>query len=295
MEQLTVSIVITSKDRKQELAKCLESCKNLSNVNEILVFDDGSSDNTFSFIKERFPFVNILRSEKSLGLINARTYCASLAKGNIIVSIDDDCVFVDENTVQEIVAYFNHPKIAVVTIPVIDVLKSDKITQQGYGNLNNIYICPEFRGCAHALRKDVFIELGGYYNALIRQEEEKEFSNRLYSQGYIIRLGNCSKPILHYHSVIRNKSQIAFYRARNKFIVNYIYTPTVFLYFELFKQIFMLFLFEVTNGFILSCLKGCLSAIKQIKYEKIARHPLSREKYFFMKNLRLNGKIKINL
>lgn len=288
----SVTIVITTKNRKSEISNCLTSCAKLNGVSEILVFDDGSSDDTYAFIKNEFPFVNLYRIDNSIGLINARTKCASLAKGDIIFSIDDDCVFDDTETIIEILKYFHNDRIAVVTIPVIDILKSNEITQKGYDSIEDVFISPEFRGCAHAIRKDIFLKLNGYNNNLVRQEEEKELATRLYNQGYIIRVGNCSKPILHYHSVVRNHSQISFYRARNKFIINYLHTPALFLYPELLKQVVSLLIFEFKNRHLFSCIMGFKDAIKNIYQGKVVRNPIPISNYFFLKKLRVTGPIK---
>lgn len=288
----TVSIVITTKNRKEDLGRCLDSCYGLKGVNEILVFDDGSTDGTSAFVKTKFPEVSLYRSEESLGLINARTKCASLAKSNLIVSIDDDCIFQGVDTIAEVVSYFNHPKVAAVTIPVINVFVSDSIVQPGIGSIDDVYICAQFIGCAHALRKDIFLQMGGYYDNLIRQEEETDYCMRLYGNGYWVRIADCKKPILHYHSTSRNFYQISFYRARNQFILNYKNAPGLLFPFAVLKQAFSLVVFERKNGQIKACLAGFRDGFKSIVSGKVKRTPLSMKTYFFFKKLRSRRQLK---
>lgn len=285
--QLSVTIVITTKNRKEELGKCIDSCILLKGVDEILVFDDGSTDHTFEFVKACYPQIALFRSEQSLGLINARTKCAGLASGDILVSIDDDCCFDGAETIIDVIKYFSHSKIAAITIPAIDVLKSDSITQEGVGDLNEVFICSQYRGCAHAIRKDVFLSLGGYWDILVRQEEETEIAMRLYNAGYVIRVANSIKPILHYHSNIRNPYQIAFYRSRNKFLVKYKYAPLVLLPLELFIQIVSLINYEIKEKQLRACLMGFKDAIRNIFHGKISRNQMQFSTYLSYKKLRL--------
>lgn len=290
-EELKITIVISTKDRMSELARCLDSCFLLKGIFEILVYDDGSLDGTYAFVKENYPSVSLYRGEKSIGLINARTECASLANGNILISIDDDCVFQDSNTILEILPFYNQENIAVVTIPCIDFfVDPNKVTQEGVGGLETICYTTQFRGCAHAIRKDVFLKVGGYFNNLVRQEEETELGLRLWKEGYKIRVGNCSKPILHYHSVIRNENVISFYRSRNQFIVNYRLTPALFFPIVSLKQMIQTFFYEIRNKRAVYFFNGLKAAFKEIVKGRIKREALSYSDYLAYKQLRIKGK-----
>lgn len=289
--EIKVTLVISTKDRVSELTKCIDSCLHLKGVFEILVYDDGSLDETYYFIKNKYPAVSLYRGEKSIGLINARTKCASLAKGNILISIDDDCVFQDSNTILEILPFFSQDDIAVVTIPCIDVLVDpNKVTQEGVGDTQTVCYTTQFRGCAHAIRKDVFLKIDGYYDNLVRQEEETELGLRLWKQGYKIRVGNCTKPILHYHSIIRNENVISFYRSRNQFIVNYRLMPLVFFPVFSVKQLIQTCFHEILNKRGIYFFNGLTDAIKEIIKGKIKREALGYKDYLAYKRLRIKGK-----
>lgn len=294
---MMVSIVISTKDRLSDLINCLNSCLLLNGIDEILVFDDGSKDNTYDFVKENYPSVSLFRSDESLGLINARIKCASLAKGNIIISVDDDCVFQDTETVNEIVQYFSLPNIAVVTIPCIDVyLNPEVITQCGLGKVeDSIFITTQFRGCAHAMKKDIFLSLGGYYSNLGRQEEETEYGLRLWKAGYIIRIGDCSCPILHYHSSIRNEKLISYFRSRNQFLVNYRLIPLLLLPIFGGKQLIQTFFYEFRNKRTFSFFQGLKDAWIEIVSGRVKRDALSYNSYLKYKYLRSKGRSIYNV
>ncbi|MBB5350830.1 glycosyltransferase involved in cell wall biosynthesis [Haloferula luteola] len=287
---MTVSIVITTKDRKAELERCLESCVDLKGVDEILVYDDGSSDGTYELVSTKFPKVSLYRGETSLGLINARTKCASLAIGDILVSVDDDCIFDDTDTIEEIIPYFEPNLVAAVTIPCTDVLiNPDKVTQAGRGDQDRLVLCSQFRGCAHALRKDVFLSLGGYYKGLVRQEEETDYSIRLYSRGYFVRMASCKRPILHYHSPVRNYDMISYYRMRNQLIIAYRLTPTLIVIPVMFVQFISTSLFEMKSGRLRMSIKGAVDAMRQIIKGDVDRSPVPLRRFFLYKKLRSQG------
>src|SRR5436190_15705876 len=94
------TIVITTRDRRDELAPAVETALAQRGADvEVLVVDDGSRDGTSEMVADRYPAVRVDRTERSLGLIAQRTRAARLARAPIIVSIHDDARLVSEPTV----------------------------------------------------------------------------------------------------------------------------------------------------------------------------------------------------
>jgi GT2 family glycosyltransferase len=288
INNLSICIAVTTKNRKYELFKCISSCIKMSGIDEVLVMDDGSTDGTYDFIKDHFSTISLHRNLVSLGLINARTKCAHLTKCDIIVSVDDDCIFNDLSTLEEIIPYFSDDSIAAVTIPVIDVLKSNDVTQKGIGHLSQTYICSQYRGCGHAIRRSIFLELGGYRTDLVRQEEETDLAMRIYNSGYVIRVASCKSPILHYHSAVRNEELITFYQARNKLMIAYAHTPNLFLVPVMSRIYLTMTIYAANKGQLKSGLMGLLNATKSIAMGNVKRTKQSLKVFVFYKNLRRN-------
>lgn len=287
------SIVITTKNRKSELAKCLDSCLIQKGNPEILVFDDGSDDDTTDFVIANYPTVRLHREETSLGLINARTKAASIATGDIIFSLDDDACFSDENTLLDVLKYFDREIVGAVAIPYIDVYKSDAIRQEKIGTLDDVVIRSQYRGTAHALRRDLFLKLGGYRIDLVRQCEETDYCIRLYMNGYMVRQAD-AKPILHYESPNRNHNTIAFYAARNNLLIGYVYSPLIFLPIYLVR----INLYDYAYFRKLQCTAdvtaGLKSFLKLILTGRIKRTPMSLERFLRYRLLRQRGYEKLN-
>ena len=126
MNQSQVTVVITTKNRKEDLRKSILSALEQTACPRVLVMDDGSTDGTSELVKQEFPGVQVERSEISVGLIVQRNRAARLAETPILVSIDDDAVFSTCQVVADTLREFDHPRVGAVAIPVVDVNRSPR-------------------------------------------------------------------------------------------------------------------------------------------------------------------------
>lgn len=104
----TFTIIITTKNRLEDLIYTLEQIDSLLHMPTVkcIICDDGSTDGTSDFLKNKYPNIQRIRHEKSLGLIASRNELMSLVQTDYAVSIDDDLHFLSENPLNEIDAYF---------------------------------------------------------------------------------------------------------------------------------------------------------------------------------------------
>ena len=207
------SIVITTKNRCEELRAAVSSALRQSVQSEVLVVDDGSTDGTVEMVRTEFPVVRLERSAQSLGLIVQRNRAARLASGAILFSLDDDAEFSTQHVVEEALKDFDDPRIGAVAIPYIEPRKGNEV-RQAPPELSGTWITGRFVGTAHAVRRDVFIRLGGYRDHLVHQGEESDYCIRMLDAGYVVRLGR-SDPIKHWESPKRDIQRMDFYGVRN--------------------------------------------------------------------------------
>ena len=83
---------------------------------DIHVVDDCSKDDSFFWIQkaaEDFPNVIAHKNITNQGKAHNVLYAASVSSGQVLVSVDTDCVF-EPNAIKELVACFSEPKIAAV-------------------------------------------------------------------------------------------------------------------------------------------------------------------------------------
>src|SRR5262249_17468292 len=91
-----------------------------------------------------------------------------------------------------------------------------------------IWVADCFRGTAHAVRRDIFLELGGYRPQLVHLGEELDFCIRLLEAGLVVRLGR-GDHIIHYEAPTRNWSRIEYYGRRNDILFVWHNVPWRFL------------------------------------------------------------------
>lgn len=88
--QPTISVIIPTHNREHTLARAIESVQTQSvKPLEIIVIDDGSTDNTGALVKQDFPTVKLYR-QSNHGVSHARNRGIESARGEWIALLDSD-------------------------------------------------------------------------------------------------------------------------------------------------------------------------------------------------------------
>lgn len=278
------TVLITTKDRKENLRRAVQSAIEQTADPKVLVIDDGSSDGTSKMVRSEFPNVDICRKEESAGLIVRRNQGAEMASGDIIFSIDDDAEFSTPNVVEQVLEEFDDPRIGAVAIPYVDVNYSSEVNQQPPDD-DNRHCTSSFRGTAHALRRDLFLELGGYREHLVHQGEEMDYCVRMLDAGYVVRLGR-SDIIKHYESPKRSYERMDFYGRRNDVLFGWHNVPA--------SVLPLYFLLSVANtartvirlGRVKNMVSGMLAGFRDCARYSEAREPVDLDTYWLYRWLR---------
>ena len=218
-----VTIAIVTKDRKDELREAVRSALEQEGSVEVLVLDDGSTDGTSDMLREEFPSVRVARFDDGAGVAMRRNDAAEIASADVIVSIDDDAVFTSPRTVADTLAELDHPRVAAVAMPYVDVGVNPDV-QQRAPEPSGRWVTSIFRATAYAIRRDALLEIGGYDTRMDQFGEEWEFSLRLLDAGYVIRLGRAD-PIHHRTSPKRSWRRMDVYLHRNEQLIAWTYFP----------------------------------------------------------------------
>lgn len=227
---LTATVLITTKDRKQDLVKAIESALSQSVPVDVLVVDDGSSDGTSDMVRERFPQVRLLRNERPLGIIAARNRAAQEANSDILFTLDDDAAFSDEQVVAKTLQDFANNRVAAIAIPLVNHINGHRqvvdtfIDDSSSRQASDFYCVFVYRGGANALRRRLFVELGGY-KATGRQGEEHTYAIRLLEAGYVVRISSHGH-IDHFPQLVhREVGQIIEYDMSNAMLFAWQFVP----------------------------------------------------------------------
>ena len=288
---MRATVVITTRNRRDDLLKAIASALAQTAKPEVLVIDDGSTDDTSAVVAREFPSVRLHRSEKSLGLVVQRNRAARLATAPVIFSLDDDAVFSTPRIVEDTLCDFEHSRVGAVAIPYVDVNLSPAIHQQA-PEPEGVYATYDFKGTAHAVRRDVFLALGGYREILVHQSEEEDYCIRMLHAGWITRCGNAG-PIHHFESPRRSWSRMDFYGARNKVLFAWHNIPFPAVGLQLAGRTAKAIVFSLQPGRMLTRCRGLLNGYYVCMSGKAERRPVNPVIYQLSQELKIRRKVSL--
>ncbi len=289
-DRLDATIVITTKDRCDDLRSALRSCVDQKGAAiEVLVVDDASSDGTAAMLASEYPTIRVITHGESTGYIVGRNEAARAARGGIIFSIDDDAAFTSPDIVAQTLQEFDNPCVGAVAIPYADVNR-DAVEHQRTPDPSQVFVADRFIGTAHAVRRNVFLQLGGYREFFFHQGEESDFCLRLMNAGYIIRLGN-SDRIDHFESPRRDTRRMDLYGRRNDILIVALNVPLLWLPVHLLSVSAKGLMFGIRVGRPMRMLRGIVTGYAAAIRHCGERQAVSRKTYHQFRTLRRSGPV----
>lgn len=163
---------------------------------EAVVVDDASQED-LSELRKLFP-IRYYRNKKNLGAAKTRNIAAEKARGEILLSLDNDVKPLDD-LIWEIEQFFkkNPHVVAVTGFPGTGAENPSFFAKYKFlrdwsfwhSEIDHFRFC-YFRPAIGAIRRDLFLELGGYDSRYCRPGvpavEDLEFSYRLALKGKIV-------------------------------------------------------------------------------------------------------------
>lgn len=158
---------------------------------ELIVCDDGSSDNTFAVVQElarREPRIVLIQNERNMGLAPTLNNCLRIARGTYTARMDGDDICASDRFEKELAVLEEDPECAVVSCEMIS------FDRDGIYGISHYMEKPEKRdlikrspfchaGCM--MRREILLKLGGYSEAeAVRRMEDYDLWFRLYQAGY---------------------------------------------------------------------------------------------------------------
>ena len=279
-----VTVVITTKNRSSDLLKTLASVREQAERCEVLVLDDGSTDGTAERVRAEFPEVTLVRSERSLGYIVQRNRAAAMATTPFLVSLDDDAIFSSPDVLGQTLRDFDTPRVGAVAIPLVDVREGPTVKQRAPEEAG-VYLCERFKGTAYAVRRELFLKLGGFRETFVHQGEEGDFCLRLLAAGWFVRLGRAD-PIHHFESPRRDFSRVDYYGRRNDVLHCWYNVPVTHLPAHLAGVTWLGMKFGVKTGRAGAMARGLAAGYRCIWSAAVKRQPVSRAAYRLSRRLK---------
>jgi GT2 family glycosyltransferase len=287
---LTATVVVTTRNRRDDLRICLQSAVNQSPLPEIIVVDDASDDGTVAMIEAEFPQVILLRHVEMQGYIVGRNEASRRATGSVIVSIDDDAAFSSPAIVRDTLRHFDDPRVGAVAIPYIDVHRGPQVKQRA-PDADRVFVSNTFIGTAHAVRRDVFARVGGYREYLFHQGEESDFCIRMLAAGYVVRLGS-SDPIHHFESPRRDFRRMDHFGPRNALLFIHQNVPLPDALARSLATSVQLMLWSLAPSRLMTRLRGITAGLSAMR--RYPRQPVDRRAYQLWRRLQTHTPITLS-
>lgn len=177
----TFAILITTKSRLNYLKETLNQLTSFINSKEIefIICDDGSNDGTSNFIETNYKSIQLIRNQKSKGLIFSRNRLLNLTKAKYAITLDDDAHFISQNPLEIIKTFFeSNPNCAVIAFRIFwGKVMTDNLNH----NLENTRV-KGFVGCGHVWRMDAWRSIPNYPDWFVFYGEEDFASFQLFKK-----------------------------------------------------------------------------------------------------------------
>ena len=239
-----ISVIVLTRNRLAQLRNCVRSVlrQRLRDF-EIIILDNASDGlDTAAAVAAEFadPRIRPFRVDANCGVAGGRNFLMHEARGQVVVSIDDDAVFTSDDALERIHHCFaQDATVGAAAFQIINVVNGRRtplvpFSQALLARDPEIVARPaavsSFRGGGHAIRKHLIDELGGYRDDMFFGEEEMDLAYRIIQAGHRI-VYEPAVEIDHFPmpSLVGGQKQHAstelFYHVRNRAYLAYRYLP----------------------------------------------------------------------
>lgn len=214
--RMTFTIMITTRNRRAELERALRHLRALSpRAEEVLVCADGCTDDTVTMVRSEFPECTLLENASSRGSVFSRDRMLRQAKGEIVVSLDDDSYPLDADFLTRVEKLFaEHPAAAVLSFPEIrDDGASASATKTP---TSPPHLVSAYPNCAAAMRREVYLRAPGFPPFFGHMYEEPDYALQCYALGCEVRFEPSLRIRHHVSPVQREPVRRHHFNARNE-------------------------------------------------------------------------------
>jgi GT2 family glycosyltransferase len=208
-----LSICVGTRNRPADLIRCLNSLVFLDRIEfEIIVIDDASEvaivDRVLQEVDPSLVSkIQFFRHERNRGIPATRNELARRAKAPYLFCLDDDAQLLSANSIYAAIKVLEaSPEVGAVALSQTNE-QGELLPGQPVPASYRCY-APTFIGYGSLLRRELFIELGGYREMFAAYYEEPEFCQRMLDRGfYVVYLPDAG--VVHHQSPIGRNNLMA--------------------------------------------------------------------------------------
>ncbi len=283
-----VSIQILNWNRAQDTQEAIQSAYDQSYNNiEVILIDNGSTDNSIELSKRNFPDLIIVELDKNYGCPGGRNKGINYCNGEYIFYLDNDGVLHHDAVENAMANFHNNSNLGVVTgivydfeerkeiDPVCDIINPEK------------YYHNNFQGgiCLH--KKEIYTTTGLYPSHFMYGAEEYFLTYKIFDNNYKI-IRDTSVVLWHKRSdTARDRSKEQIYAYFNKLYVATSLFPTLKMIFFVLGYTPIYIYYSFKNGFLKKFLKGYIkNFFGTLSMGLKNRSPVSLKTYEEIKNFK---------
>jgi GT2 family glycosyltransferase len=180
---MTISVMITTRDRCHDLRITCSKLMELRPLpDEVIIWSDGCTDGTAAMVRTDFSGFQLIESTRRMGSVFGRDRMLRLARGDIVVSLDDDSHPVQRDFLIRLRKVMEqHPEAAVVSFAELreggEYAGLDK-TESSRGHYVSAYA-----NCAAAMRREFYLAQPGFVPFFGHMYEEPDYTLQCYAAG----------------------------------------------------------------------------------------------------------------
>jgi GT2 family glycosyltransferase len=290
--RVRVSAIIPTKNRREMLRQALCALQQQTIRCEIICVDDGSTDGTAAMLGAEFPQVKTLRHEVSRGPAAARNAGARVASGEFLLTLDDDCVLAATDAIERTLQLFDHPDIAGVTLPFVNVRVDGRI-RTAAPETDGAFVTTGYYAGMVIFRRDNFLQAGGYREAFFMHHEEADLVIRLLNKRCFIRNG-FQALIDHHESPVRDRRKLWRLGAQNAVLFAFYNVPWPWFPIHLGSTIVKTLIYAWRRGGAIPVLQGFCASIPIARRTLRLRAPVTGRTYLAFRALKKGGMLPLD-
>lgn len=291
--ELLVSIIVLNYKRREALAQTLDSvlCQDYPNT-EIIVVDNHSEEDIRSLVANCSSDISLIELSHNVGSCAGRNAGIRVARGEFIITIDNDVNLASPSEVSNVVKTFqSRPEAHVLVFQICDADTGQmrirewchpKYWKEFSQSEFDTYFLPEG---ASAFRKEVFEAVGLYYEPFFIGNEGGDLALRILDHGFHIRyvpqirVWHRESPVTRsqprtYRLYTRNYIWLAYKNYRGFALIRYL----------TFKLSMMLYL-ALRADCLIYFLKGCWEGLVGLEGVRPHRRPVRKATVHYVAEL----------
>ncbi|HPR73399.1 MAG TPA: glycosyltransferase [Bacteroidales bacterium] len=274
-----ITISILTYNRANVLCSLLDQLISLKyNPLEIIVVDNHSTDGTDIMIKDKYPTINHIRTDKNIGVL-ARNIGMKQAKGDIIITLDDDILdLLDEHLLKIMSIFLERPRLGALNFKIHDL--QGKICCWAHhcteeDNHDKEFLTYEITEGAVAFRKTCLEQSGYYPKNFFISHEGPDLAFRIFESGFEVIYSNEVQVTHQYSDHARVSWRNYYYDTRNQFWLAARNYPLYYSIRYLARGLISMMIYSIRDGYFLYWLKAIKDAIFGLREAMKERKVLS--------------------